>query len=65
MLRTFEGSPDRKVSQGDGMSNQEGPQGEGLIQFSQCRGQTRLTTQTPSAELQPVVDLQVAERYVQ
>lgn len=65
MLRTFEGSPDRKVSQGDGMSNQEGPQGEGLVQFSQRRGQTRLTTQTPCAELQPVVDLQVAERYVQ
>lgn len=43
------------------MSNQEGPQGKGLIQFSQCPSQTRLTTQTPSTELQPVVDLQIQD----
>lgn len=34
--KTFEGSPDRNISQCQGMSNQEGPQRESLVQFSQC-----------------------------
>lgn len=62
MVLTFEGSPDRKVSQGDGMSNQKGPQGEGLIQFTQCYSQTGLTTQTSSTKLQPMVNLQIPGR---
>lgn len=61
MALTFEGSPDREVSQGEGMSNQEGPQGKGLIQVTQSYAQSRLTTQMPSTELQPVVDLQVPD----
>lgn len=60
IVLTFEGSPDRKVSQGKGMSNQEGAQGKSLIQFTQCCSQ-RLTTQTASTELQPVVNLQIPD----
>ena len=58
MFLTFEGSPHRQVGQGKGVSHQEGPQGERLVQFTQRRAQTGLTAQTPSAELQPVVHLQ-------
>ncbi len=62
LVLTFEGSPDRQVRQSEGMSNQEGPQGESLIQFTQCHSQTGLTTQTPSTKLQPVVNLQIPGR---
>lgn len=39
------------------MSHQEGPQGQGFVQFHQRLSQTSLTTQTTSTELQPVVNL--------
>lgn len=59
---TFEGSPDRQVSQRDGVSHQEGPQRQDLVQLTQSHNQTGLTTQTPGAELQPVVNLHIPER---
>lgn len=60
MLLTFESSPDRQVSQGEGMPNQEGPQGESLVQFSQCHSQIWLITQMASTKLQPVVNLKTS-----
>lgn len=62
MLLTFESSPDRQVSQGEGMPNQEGPQWESLVQFSQCHSQIWLITQTASTKLQPVVNLKTSWR---
>lgn len=62
MVLTFEGGPDREISQGESMSDQEGPHGKDHVQFTQCHGQTRLTTQMASTELQPVVDLQRPDR---
>ena len=62
MVLTFQGSPDREIRQREGMSDQEGAQGKGQIQFTQRPGQTGLATQTASAELQPVVDLQIIIR---
>lgn len=59
---TFEGSPDGDVSQGQGVSHQEGTQREGLVQLSQGPGQPGLTTQTLAAELQPVVHLPAPRR---
>lgn len=56
---TFEGGPDRNISQCQGMSNQEGPQRQSLVQFSQGHAQTGLTTQTLGPELQPVVHLHI------
>lgn len=57
MSLTFEGSPDRQVSQGEGAPDQEGPQGEGLVQFTQRHSQIWPITQTASTKLQPVVNL--------
>lgn len=64
MALTFEGSPDGQVSQGQGMTDQERPQGKNLVQFTQCHCQTRLAGQTTITELQPMVHLQLPESIV-
>lgn len=56
---TFEGGPDGNISQCQGMPDQEGPQRESLVQFSQCHSQTSVATQTLGTKLQPVVHLQI------
>lgn len=62
-MLTFEGSPDRQVSQREAMPDQEGPQGQGLVQLCQRRCATGWISEAASAELQPVVNLQTQLKF--